>query len=107
MVKYPNYLSGSQDDINKRLLEMILKLAKSEGMDITTLTSDVSTLKTDVGKTDTSAGSLKKRCKDIETTIGADDSAGIRKRIKDVETAIGDETTSGTILYRIKTLEDN
>ena len=87
MVKYPNYLSGSQDDINKRLLEMILKLAKSEGADIASLVSDVKSLQDDVGKTDSSANSLKKRCKDIET-------------------AIGSETTAATILYRIKALED-
>ena len=87
MVKYPNYLSGSQDDINKRLLEMILKLAKSEGADIASLVSDVKSLQDDVGKTDSSANSLKKRCKDIET-------------------AIGTETTADTILYRIKALED-
>ena len=86
MVKYPNYLSGSQDDINKRLLEMILKLAKSEGTDIASLVSDVETLQGDVGKTDASPNSLKKRCKAIED-------------------AIGSETTEGTILYRIKQLE--
>ena len=30
MVNYPNYLSGSQDDINKRLLQMILELQKGD-----------------------------------------------------------------------------
>jgi hypothetical protein len=87
MVNYPNYLSGSQDDINKRLLEMILKLAKSEGADITELETDVTALKSAVGDKDTDAGSLKKRCKDIET-------------------AIGDESTAASILGRIKALED-
>lgn len=87
MVNYPNYLSGSQDDINKRLLEMILKLAKSEGADITDLETDVTALKSAVGSADTDAGSLKKRCKDIET-------------------AIGDEDTAASILGRIKILED-
>ena len=86
MVNYPNYLSGSQDDINKRLLEMILKLAKSEGTDIASLVSDVESLQADVGKTDASPNSLKKRCKAIEDEIGS-------------------ETTEGTILYRIKQLE--
>ena len=86
MVKYPNYLSGSQDDINRRLLEMILKLAKSEGTDIASLVSDVESLQADVGKTDSSPNSLKKRCKTIEDEIG-------------------DEDTSGTILYRLKVLE--
>lgn len=87
MVNYPNYLSGSQDDINKRLLEMILKLAKSEGADITAIESDITDLKSAVGASDTAAGSLKKRCKDIET-------------------AIGDEDTAASILGRIKALED-
>lgn len=57
MVNYPNYLSGSQDDINKRLLHMILELQKEnsgEGTDISGLKSDV---------------------KDIEDAIGADDKA--------------------------------
>lgn len=57
MVKYPNYLSGSQDDINKRLLEMILKLAKSEGTDIASLVSDVESLQADVGKIEDAIGS--------------------------------------------------
>lgn len=30
MVNYPNYLAGSQDDINKRLLHMILELQKDK-----------------------------------------------------------------------------
>lgn len=30
MVKYPNYLAGTQDDINKRLLQMILELQKDK-----------------------------------------------------------------------------
>lgn len=87
MVKYPNYLSGSQDDINKRLLEMILKLQKEntgEGADITELESDVGALQTAVG--------------------GA--TSGLVKDVADLESAIGDESTADTILYRIKALED-
>lgn len=57
----------------------------SQGADITTLKSDVTTLKSDVGANDTAG--LKKRCKDIETTIG-------------------DEDTAASILGRIKALED-
>ncbi len=72
MVNYPNYLSGSQDDINKRLLHMILELKKSEGT--------------------------------VETTVG-DSTSGLVKDVADVQDAIGTETKSGTILYRIKTLE--
>ena len=76
MVNYPNYLSGSQDEINKRLLHMILELKKSEGADITAL----------------------------ETAVG-DSTSGLVKDVADVQDAIGTETKSGTILYRIKTLE--
>ena len=84
MVKYPNYLSGSQDDINRRLLEMILKLQKSEGADIGALESDVEALQTAVGDSD----------------------AGLIKDVADIETAIGDESTADSILGRIKALED-
>ena len=56
----------------------------SQGADITTLKSDVSTLKTDVG---------------------ASDAAGLKKRCKDIETEIGDENTEGTILARLYALE--
>ena len=86
MVNYPNYLSGSQDDINKRLLHMILELKKSEGADITALETavgdkdsglikDMADAKAAIGTDDTTAGGLKKRCKDIETAIGDDDTA--------------------------------
>jgi hypothetical protein len=62
MVKYPTILKLPQEDINRQLYEMIVKLQKEnagEGTDIT-----------------------------------------------DLKDAIGTETTSGTILYRIKALED-
>lgn len=69
MVNYPNYLSGNQDDINKRLLHMILELQKANTGEDT----DIADLKGDV---------------------------------EDITAAIGTETKSGTILYRIKALED-
>ena len=84
MVKYPNYLSGSQDDINKRLLEMILKLQKSEGADV---------------------GKLEDAVDDLETAVGDKDS-GLVKDVADIKTAIGDESTAASILGRIKALED-
>ena len=44
--------------------------------------------------------------KAIADKIGDDTTANtILKRLKDIETAIGTETTEGTILYRIKALE--
>ena len=77
MVKYPNYLSGSQDDINKRLLHMILDLKKSEGTDISAL----------------------------EEIVG-DETGGLVKDVADVQDAIGDESDATSILGRIKALED-
>ena len=80
MVNYPNYLAGSQDDINKRLLHMILKLEKGE----TGETADITALKTAVG----------------------DDDSGLVKDVADIQDAIGDETDATSILGRIKALED-
>lgn len=41
----------------------------------------------------------------LETAVG-DAEAGLIKDVADIEAAIGDESTEGTILYRIKALED-
>ena len=73
MVNYPNYLAGSQDDINKRLLHMILDLKKSEGAGTAALEDAIDALET---------------------------------RVKASEDTIGDESTEGTILARVKALED-
>lgn len=46
---------------------------------------------------------------DIKEAIGSasgEDAGGILKDVKDLQDAIGDETTEGTILARIKALED-
>lgn len=62
-----------------------LKTAESgEGADITALETAVEALETAVG----------------------DAEAGLVKDVADIETAIGDESTEGSILYRIKALED-
>ena len=81
MVNYPNYLSGSQDDINKRLLEMILKLQKGE----TSEGTDISALKTAVGDKD----------------------SGLVKAVADIQKEIGDKTdpASGTIWKAIDDLQ--
>ena len=84
MVNYPNYLSGSQDDINKRLLNMILELKKSEGADV---------------------GALANKVTALETAVGDKDS-GLVKAVADITTEIGADNKSGTIKGRIKTLED-
>ena len=41
----------------------------------------------------------------LKTTVG-DNSKGLVKKANDLEAAIGDESTAGTILARIKALED-
>lgn len=41
----------------------------------------------------------------LETAVG-DSSSGLVKDVADIETAIGDESTEGSILARIKALED-
>ena len=62
-------------------------IGKASGEGAGGILKDVADLKGAVGSADTDAGSLKKRCKDIET-------------------AIGDESTAASILGRIKALED-
>lgn len=42
----------------------------------------------------------------LKSDGGASDAAGLKKRCKDLETAIGDEDTASSILGRIKALED-
>ena len=85
MVNYPNYLSGSQDDINKRLLHMILDLKKSEGTDVSALAEKVTALETSVGDKD----------------------SGLVKGVADINTAIGDDDKPTTIKGRIYALEDH
>ena len=84
------------------------KVKELTGDDATQATQ-IAALQTAVGSKDTDAGSLKKRCADIETAIGSSTSGsetGIHKDIVDINTAIGDDATANTILGRIKALED-
>ena len=81
MVNYPNYLSGSQDEINKRLLQMILDLKKGDAGENTKITA----LETAVG--DSSSG-LVKTVGDHTTAIGkasGDGAGGILKDIADIK----------------------
>lgn len=80
MVEPYNVLSGSQTDINRRLLHMIEDLQTATGTDTTEID-------------------------ELQEVVG-DSSSGLVKKVADVETAIGDESTEGTILARIKALED-
>lgn len=56
----------------------------------------------DTSSTDTTQSS---KIEALETAVGGADS-GLVKGVADIETAIGDESTEGTILARIKALED-
>ena len=100
MVNYPNYLSGSQDDINKRFLEMILKAEAGDASAIKALADKVGD--------ESTANTIIYRIKAAEGAIGADDTTegSLKKRCKAIETAIGDEDTAASILGRIKALED-
>lgn len=116
MAKAYDFFSGSQEDINRRLLRKILALeAKvgSEDTDISALETavgdnnsglikDVADLKTAVG---TSSTGLVKAVGDLETAVG-DAEGGLVKGVADINTEIGDDDTQGTIKGRIKALED-
>ena len=66
------------------------------------LVKDTADLKTAVGN---SSSGLVKDTADLKTAVGGADS-GLVKSVADINTAIGDESTEGTILARIKALED-
>ena len=99
MVKYPSLLSGNQEDINRRLYELIVK---AEGGDA----AAIKDLKDAIGS-ETTANTILKRIKDVEGAIGADDTTAgsLKKRCKDIETAIGTDSTEGSIKGRIYALE--
>ena len=85
--------------LNKRRLYNILEdLDSANGGE----TTDITALKNTVG--DNSKGLVKKTT-DLETAVG-DNSSGLVKGVADINTAIGDEDTVGSILYRLKALED-
>ena len=85
MAKGYDYFSGSQEDINRRLLRKILALEDKVGnVDISDLEDDVTALKTAVGG----------------------ESSGLVKDVADIEADIGTDTTTGTIKGRIKALEN-
>jgi len=67
-----------------KILEDLDSAAGGDAADITELESDVEALQTTVG----------------------DSTGGLVKDVTDLETAIGDESTEGSILARIKALED-
>lgn len=87
-------------NIHKERLYKVLKdLDEANGGD----EKDISSLKETVG--DSKSGLVKKTT-DLETAVG-DSGSGLVKDVSDINTAIGDENTEGTILARIKYLEDH
>ena len=80
MAEAYNFMEGSQADINRRLLRKILALEASGDYDDTEI-------------------------KALQEIIG-DEDTGLVKAVADIVNAIGDESTEGTILARIKALED-
>lgn len=100
MVNAYNPLEGSQEQINRRLLARIVALEEGEtgetadisdlktavGDNSSGLVKDVADIKAAIGASDTTAGSLKKRCKDLEDAIGTDDNAtSVKGRIYKLE----------------------
>ena len=78
MVNYPNYLSGTQDDINKRLLNMILELQKENAGDasaIDDVADDVKDIQDAIG-TETKSGTILYRIKALETANAGSGGSG-------------------------------
>ena len=99
MVKYPTILNLPQEDINRQLYEMIVKLQNGE----TGETADISALKTAVG--DENSG-LVKDVAALKTAVGDADS-GLVKEVAGIEAEIGDKAdpASGTIWKAIDDLQ--
>ena len=91
-------LGQSQDKINRQFYKMLMDAEAGDAAAIKKLADKIGD--------ETTANTILKRLKDVETSIGSESTAdSMLKRIKDIETAIGTESTEGTILYRIKQLE--
>ena len=97
--KTTGILNLPQREINRQFYEMLVKAEAGDASAIKALSDKIGG--------ETTANTILKRLKDVETAIGASDTAtgSLKKRCKDLETAIGTESTEGSILYRIKQLE--
>lgn len=84
------------------LREFLSTLEAGESADISALESAVEALETAVGDAE---GGLVKDVADLETAVG-DAESGLVKDVADIEATIGDASSAGTILARIKALED-
>ena len=100
MVQYPTILNLPQADINRQFYEMLVKAEAGDAAAIKAVADKIGD--------DTTANTILKRLKDIESAIGTESKADtILKRIKDIETAIGADNQAGTIKGRIYALEDH
>lgn len=100
---YPNLFYGGKIQ-KERLYKVLQDLDLANGGE----TVDISALKEAVGKASgEGAGGLLKDVADLKIAVGSadTDNGSLKKRCKTIETAIGDEDTEGTILARIKALE--
>jgi len=102
---FPYLFYGNK--INKeRLYKVLVDLDSANGGE----TIDITAIKEAIGKASgDGAGGILKDIADIKEAIGSatgESPSGIAKDVSDVKTAIGSETTEGTILARIKALED-
>ena len=119
MVKYPTILNLPQADINRQFYEMLVKAEAGDASAIKALADKIGD--------DTTANTILKRLKDVETTVGNSSSGlvktvgdhttaigkasgegagGILKDVADIKSAIGDEDTAASILGRIKIIEE-
>lgn len=87
-VKDIDDLQETVGDENSGLVKDVNTLKTTVGSSNSGLVKDMSDAQAAIGTDDTTAGSLKKRCKDIETEIGDDDTAAsIKGRIYALEHA--------------------
>ena len=97
MVNYPTILNLPQDKINRQFYEMLVKAEAGDASAIKALSDKIGS--------ETTANTILYRIKQLETTVGSNDS-GLVKAVADINTAIGDEDTATSILGRIKALEE-
>ena len=65
MVKYPTILNLPQEDINRQLYEMIIKLQKAESVDVSGIEEDIQDIQDAIGDEST-ADSILGRIKALE-----------------------------------------
>lgn len=112
VAKNYNLLSGSQEDINRRLLRKIEKLEAGSTPDISKLEEDVDNLKTTVGNTNSGLVkdviSIETQVNTVDNIVGRTDTdpSTVLGQLKTIFTDIGNDDISYTIKGRIKALED-